>query len=573
MKKQIILVSSLLLICTAGIQAFGPRTTFIGRSVSQNIVRDEVGWLSHINIPIEDSWNSALCIVPEYSRSTKSGQLADFLFGGKTFACEGSSVTNRASRSILADYFGLPRDYQSKIHVAPVITNFVMAFNWYFAFNTCWIENIFVRLQLPVVHAKWDLNICENVQNSGTAFFPAGYMSNARIDRSALPTTFNRAMEGTMTFGDMHLPLASGRIFGGRQNEVLCGDLQFMIGWNPFMSDWYHAGAALRVVAPTGNRPNGEFLFDVISGNGKFWEVGALVTSHIDLWSSCDEIHRVACYADANITHLFATHQYRSYDLKNNGNGSRYMLLENVGSPSQNLFIDGAGTTAVANQYQGFLLPAINATTLRSRIAISVQTDVLFNLSYFHACGLEVDFGYNFWLRSAEKLICRESLYHNACGRYTIKGDAQVYGFDSNNNAVPLSASQHNATIYGGQSNGNSSYTNENADNPALAFNNTEQLLQLNAADSASLMIAQTPINTSHPAILLQDSDINESSALMNRSHTHKIYGYIGGSWDIDDCASAYLGVGGAVELAHLSPCGNNGHGQFSIWFRLGLAI
>jgi hypothetical protein len=152
---------------------------------------------------------------------------------------------------------------------------------------------------------------------------------------------------------------------------------------------------------------------------------------------------------DAIVTHLFASKQKRSFDLLNNGNGSRYMLVQKISSPIVGLHVGLAPLDQAAiNQYQGRLVPAINRTTLDTTVSVDIQADVSIGLNYQCRCW-QVDGGYNMWFRSHEKLDKRDCLQQG----YAVKGDAQLYGFSNPGEvAVALNATQSKATINRGQS-------------------------------------------------------------------------------------------------------------------------
>jgi hypothetical protein len=273
-------------------------------------------------------------------------------------------------------------------------------------------------------------------------------------------------------------------------------------------------------------------------------------------------------YLDAHVSHLCASQQKRSFDFTKNGNGSRYILLEQIESPSQGLVIAGA---VAENQYIGNLVPAINYTTFDTKISIDVQADILFKLAY-QRDGFEIDLGYNFWANSKEKLHCRESFIENT---FALKGDAQIYGFTSDDNALALNATQSMATILAGQGMGNSNFRNLNADNQAVASSSDAALnpvTQLNVADSMSLAIPQASVNGSNPAILLTDADINVESGILPRALSHKIFGYMGYLWDNRDDFDPYLGVGLSGEFANTNPCHNAMCSQWAIWVKGGIA-
>ena len=560
----------------------GNKTFFTTRSQSVNVARELVGWQEMINLHEMDRFYGSLSITAEYARSFRPRDIAECLFGSCSVAFSGSRVADRGEQDILADYFGLPADFKSLVTFSPHISHFLMDFNAYFGLDNC-LQGLYFRIHAPVVHTKWDLHLTECVLTAGTAFHPAGYLSDVRLERDSLPIDVCTALQGKTTFGDMQEPLKFGKVFG-RQVKTRVSDLQAALGWN-WTSDCSHIGLQARVAAPIGSRPNAEFVFEPVVGNGKHWEVGGSLTSHYVFWENEERDRDLAFYFDAHVTHLFSATQRRSFDFKTNGPGSRYILLEDISAPAENLNV-AAGTPA-ANQYQRRLLPAINKTTLEVKVDASFQVDAVAKLAY-HSNGLSLDLGYNFWFRSKDRLQKRQCFESN---RYAIKGDAQLYGFQENNTAIPLNATQSKATLHAGQGAPNANFTNANADSPVPAFDGSnDPLNQLNAADSTALSIAQEQVNASNPAILLQDSDIDEQSALLPRSYTHKVFFHLSKAWEGNDRYIPFLGIGAHGEWA--STCckkdascpsttltckdgcskGNGAHGQWAIWFKGGVS-
>jgi hypothetical protein len=545
------------------VNCFGKKTLFGIRSQGLDGALELTGWQQNIYKYDQDSNYGTIAVAAKYTRSTGSDKIADFLFGADKLRFSGSRA-ERQKGDILADYFGLPADFSSIVNFSPHISNTIVDFDWFQAFDG-YLPGLFIMVHMPVVQTKWNLYMCEVGINPGTAFYPAGYMSNATIPASNLPQSVTQAMHGNTLFGDMDAPLRYGKIFGV-QSRSRVAELQGTLGWN-YNQPWYHAGVSFRVGAPTGNATTAEFIFEEIVGNRHHWDVGGGVSGHVNVWENKENGKRVALYLDAHVSHLFTSQQKRSFDFTNNGNGSRYILLEQIESPSQGLLING---NAPVNQYIGNLVPAINYTTFDTKISIGVQADVVLKLAY-QRDGFEVDLGYDFWANSKEKLHYREAFVEN---RYAIKGDAQIYGFTAvGDNPVALNATQSMATILAGQGAGNGNFANTNADNqPAFASTAAGVLNQLNVADAIALAIPQVQVNGSNPAILLSDRDINVESGILPRALSHKVFGYIGCLWDNRDDFDPYLGVGLSGEFANTNPCNNATCSQWAIWVKGGIA-
>lgn len=558
-----------------GLDGFGPQAFYLPRSQAVNAVRELVGWQTSIHQAGMDYWYGSVSGTVEYGRSFREERLAALLFGGNQVTFSGSLVPNRGATDILADYFGLPFCFESKVCFKPCISNVVFDLDWYQGFDSCW-PGLYLMVHLPVVHSKADLHMEETIVSgvsdacADTTLYPAGYMSSVRVTRDEMNTNVQEAFTGLNTIGELD-PLQFGRIFG-REVRSRIAELQVTLGYTFLLSDWYHLGLGLRVALPTGNRPDMVFLLDATVGNGHHWELGGQLTSHVRVWESENLRHALGLYVDANITHLFADRQNRSYDL-NAGTGSRYMLLQEVAPHSTDLLLSSTGPMA-PYQFIGHIVPAINVTTLPSSISMAVQADIVCKLAYQRDDGFEFDIGYNLYARSREQLGCRQKVPEN---RFIVKGDAQVYGFNTAQAPIRLDVGQSGATVYKAQAAGNFvsglEFQNANADTPVPAFDGTGMVInQLNTMDATDLGVAQVQINTSNPILFIQDTDINECSGLVSRAISQSLFIHVNKSWWVEgEGFTPFLGGGISTELGGGCLRDNSALCQWRIWLKGGL--
>ena len=520
------------------------------------------------------------------------GSLNNYLLGGVTkMTFSGSLVPNRGANDILADYFGLPLDFSSCVKMSPVIGNFIMDFDFYYGLERI-TPGLYFELHAPIVQANWDLNMKETVINAGSVGFPAGYMaaSDVPFNQFSVDSVIN-ALQGFTTFGDMQQPLQYGTIYGREEKVQIC-DPQFIVGYNFLREKEYLLGVNARVYAPAGTRISQRYLFNPIIGDAHRWQAGLGIVGHATLWRDEESDMTARVYLEANVTHIFASRQPRSYDFKHNP-GSRYMLIEALASPSQGLLVNGV---PAPQEYIGQLYPAINKTTLCSNIKINVQADIAlkFALTYKR---FTLDVGYDFWARSREKLVGRCKFPSN---QFALKGDAQVYGFTNsialegdaplygiplNDVAVALNATEHGATIHGGQGAGNfvagTQLQNLNVDTPAVAQIATGilgaqtaagTLANVTVADATSFGFTRTAAHTSNPAVLLTDADIDDCSALASRAISNKIFAHINYTWDSPEFVP-YMGIGGEVEFAgNTCKQRNSALNQWGVWLKAGFS-
>lgn len=581
-KPVLFSVIALVSVMNGVLQGFlGPQTIILPRSQSVNAARDLVGWQEELHRYGQDSNYWAIAFTPEYTHTFNSCHLTQQLFGQDHFFVSGSDVPTRNPGDLLADYFELPRDYQGGLCVYPRISQFIADFNIYVGLDGV-RKGLFFIVHFPVVNSKWDIRFRETTEASGTDFHPAGYFSDTQIPRKNLLTNVREYFATNRTIGDVKEPLLYQKIIGltGRNVTNKLSEIQFALGYDIWRGLQYHAGIEARASAPTGTRPNGLLLFDAVVGNGHHWELGFGLTGHYCIAEG--ERDTVAIYLDANITHLFKARSTRSFNLCGRCPGSRFMMLEDIAQGSNDLFVYGEPAT---HQYTQQLLPVINVTTFCVDTSFAIQGDVALKIAWYRE-NFCLDLGYNFWGRSHEKLAgCSPSFEQN---RYVLKGDAQIYGFDSPygvldllqatsayETSVPLSVTQHQATIFAGQGNGNFvsgvQFANDNADNPLEASGPSGVLLQLNTADAAALGIIQQPVMTSQPSLFIANSDLDLQSGLVPTSITNKFFMHGGYTW-FSLCCDPFLGLGGEIEWAH-GLCNSGAIAQWGIWVKTGIAF
>jgi len=567
------------------------------RSQSVNAARELVGWQTHINLFDKDCLYGSFSITPEYTRSFRSGRIAEYIFGDDitatsskgTLAISGSRADNRGSHDWLADYFGLPTDFKSEVTFKPRIENFLVDFNLYLGLDE-WMCGLYFRIHAPVVYTRWDLRATEAVSAAGTNGYVEGYMSADKtgITNATLRKDFLTAVDGTYTFGDMKEALKYGKMSKDRDTKTRLSDIEAALGWNFWQCEDYHFGLAIRGSAPTGNRANAEYLFEPIVGNGNHWTLGGGVSAHAVLWRGCDEDHFFGVWLDANITHLFRTRQTRSFDLKNKPN-SRYALLAEMSSTVATLYAadaqaaDGVAGVVPSHQYTGKLLPVINVTTFDVNVSIDVQVDAALKFSYYN-CGFEADLGYNLWARSGEKFKLRDSSTFTE-KKYVLKGDSHVYGFagaagEANKTAVALSASQSLSDIHAGKNFATGATTaaaqrNPRVDDDVKFAQSVTPLTAGFANEGLSATVAGvSPFDqtkTSKDPIFVKADDIDMSKTPSAMSH--KLFGNISYNWD--DCEDwiPFLGVGGEIEWAGKYDSNYAAVSQWGVWIKGGISF
>lgn len=526
-----------------------------------------------------------------YSRSFRPHQLWQSMFGTDfTSECAipaigitGSQVALRRPNNWLADNFYLPAHYRSLISFKPVNENVFIYFNAFFALNT-WMEGLFLKIHAPFVWNRTSLNILE-LKLSSSSDQAAGYFTPDIIPAADLLQNFISYAQGqsiTNQQGVIFQGLKYAKIAPCNRVKTGLSDLQAIIGYNVLSCPDYHLGAGLFIAAPTGNAPDGQYLFEPIVGNGKHWELGAHVTGHYTFWHHEPTDINLAFYIDANITHLFASRQKRFFDLKCKPL-SRYMLAERVDQTNTaNLQGDGLLPHTVFNNEFN---PVANLTAQCVNVWVKVQADIVAQITC-RVGNWDWDVGYNAWFRSCENIqpTCSTPFEQNT---WALKGDAYVFGFASAPDGAPptlqqdqpvgLSGTESKATIYSGT---NFVATNIGVNNLGVDH---AQLATAGGSDTPlNNTLGSVPIYTSIQPKFLAASDIDY---IGTKSISQKIYMNFGYNWDTCQQWTPYLGMGFSGEFGHTSNeassvnnkynnrCISCALSQWSLWTKFSLSF
>ncbi len=590
---------------TFSFQCFCATTTVIPyfpiRSQGLNTPRHLVGVIQQLYTKPSEFVQGTVNGTIFYNRSFDSDVISQCLFGIKdceTITISGSHVANRGAQDWLADYFYLPTDFKSSISFKPVLDSIGAELTFYIGLDE-WTPGLYFAVYAPLVHSRWDLNMCEIVEMKGTSSHAPGYFTPATLQRNDLLNNFTQYAKGTIagpitqTVGGTDFTvtlqnLRNARISTKRLNQTRLADIRAIVGYDFVRNERLRLGFQALVTGPAGNRPEGEFLFDPIIGNGHHWELGGSIKGHGIAWLSDDEEKQIIITGDISLTHLFAARQQRTFDLKGKPL-SRYMLIERLGTP----IIDnlkGNGTVPSA-QFKNEFLPVANLSKLCVDVSATIQAEITALLTF--VCDhFSWDIGYNFWGRTCENLNLRGVNPFENNTKWALKGDTHVFGFDRGAagigplvGAVPLSGTQNNAIINSG-TNFTASNTiaqailNPGIDNPQDATGDASG----GAADnplSAEPNDASLTIQTSVNPIFLDSFSIDvcerRSRGLSSTLFTHFSYAWIERKqW------TPYLGFGGEVEFNHngsiscdtdCDECISCAISQWSIWLKGGMTF
>lgn len=320
------------------------------------------------------------------------------------------------------------------------------------------------------------------------------------------------------TLGD-YTPINYGKINGERSSGAKFGDLEVTIGYNFMAEEKKHFGIGLKFTAPTANKSTATYIFEPVVGRADHWGLGGEMMGHYQVWSSDTDDKSINFWFNGYAMHLFKESQIRSFDLKVNGAGSKWLLVAKYnGSTTITDSTATASDVSVAS-YQSKVQNLINVSTLACDSTFDVEGGALLALDYCYNNKWKMGLGYEFWGRSREKLTITGEMPDK--GEWAILGRQRI-GDGSTTTANQRGYSDPTATI--GKS--------------------------LAAHTTANTGIANGVKYAGDPAARIANATALDSEAAEIRAtHTSKVFAHL--DYTFEDCSwCPYISVNGGAEFS-----------------------
>lgn len=366
------------------------KTFFSERPQDSNVARRMVGLIDKYHDYNEDENRSLLNLDVSYRQNFKNNRLAQlFSFTGFQKQSYGPTCNEFDVYSI-----NLGTTVTGTFNYHPEIKNFIVDIDIISNWNKL-LCGLWTRFNIPFVYSRRELNLQEScVDLIETPPFKS-HLVTTKPGQSAIPfPDIKRAFEIQRGFGAAP-ELIYGKIHEKRHDTQIAG-LHFEVGYDFYKTEKLFLSAGLHIVAPTGTKPNAEFLFEPICGANHQGQFGGTFQAGYNVWQNCDGQQNLSLYFDSVITHLFKSKQRRLCGLYINGKsspGSSYLLLKKY-----DLNGDIIGLERAAN---------ILACELK--IKNNIMADLALLLQY-DFCNISSGLGLNFWYRSkdnAERGCCK----------------------------------------------------------------------------------------------------------------------------------------------------------------------
>ena len=290
----------------------------------------------------------------------------------------------------------------------PQLGNINTVFNVWFDLNTV-LRGMWARTVFSLTREKTTLRMRSSTHNAASGEYASGFNTIACNEAPIAYDSICKAFVGDTAIGDIP-PLHYAKFFNGGKSKTALASIRFDIGIDAIRSVDGFLNSSLCFLVPTGNKPDGKYIFEPVIGANNSMQLGLVFSGAYNyLYYSCNS--GLDVYVDATMTHLFQAKQTRVLGLKNNGPGSQYLLLKKF-------------DVSVDQVLAGERVANVFAANTKVRANIMIDASVM--LHWYRWSGLFVDVGYNLWLRSAEKMSKVVGLRNFAPETYGIKGNLSL---------------------------------------------------------------------------------------------------------------------------------------------------
>jgi len=245
-------------------------------------------------------------------------------------------------------------------------------------------EVFWLSVSSPITHMKTNMNLTEVIDGI--------FEADTNQDPMALNSMIAALNQPEWNFG---------KITTCSMKKTGLADIEFKVGYEWLQHEPAHMETYIGIIIPTGNKQNGEYVFEPIIGRGK--HVGAMFGSSlgIGIWENKGGDKTIRFELANHSEYLFRNTQIRSFDLKNKP-WSRYIDMYANEEQAQE-----ASTQANPLYGKNLATPGINILTQQVKVtpglAHNINSAFVFSVRTF-----EGEVGYNFFAKRAEcvKLAC-----------------------------------------------------------------------------------------------------------------------------------------------------------------------
>jgi len=300
-------------------------------------------------------------------------------------------------------------EFRSKISLEPKQSVFALGLYWRKGFwrneekNRQW----FFSLNSPLTHIENDMILREEVIN------PSGG-ANLNKSPNAVNNMTEAFVQSAWNFGKIGQSASGSACDSGKACKNTCesnsltrfADIEAKLGIQWVDREPCHLESYVGMLIPTGNRPDGRYLFEPIIGQGKHFGLFFGGSFGVQIWANEAGDRTVRVETSSHSQYLFKKQHVRAIDLAYKP-WSRYQEVYANKAQAQLAFdLSEDGSDALLAQFLS--TPGINVFTLPVDVTPGYATNTIASVVLSCDRGFQGELGYNIYARRSEclKLAC-----------------------------------------------------------------------------------------------------------------------------------------------------------------------
>lgn len=333
-----------------------------------------------------NAWGGTFQVVPFYHTSINDGNLGKYF--GTNYKNELEYGTPKElldiqSGLIMHKAIGVP-SLKGKLKLYPEHTTYGAYFSYHQELDSIH-KGLFLAVNVPIMH------VCNDLHASATN--ETKYLNKGILD--FLSGNFQQT--GNEGFTDLQEPLTHAKICGPQGRSGIA-DVELLLGYKFADKEEYELNGNLRLIAPTGNTPSGEYLLEALVGNGRHWGLGAGFNGALNVYKS--DIHSIECLFNLNYLYLFKADEKRTLGYRN----------------AIDIFDEGTEDLSVTMAWSHYILGGENgkrgtfplANVLTRDASVTPGSQLQGHLSFaYHRNNTTVDFGYSLFAHEGDKVLVK----------------------------------------------------------------------------------------------------------------------------------------------------------------------
>lgn len=268
----------------------------------------------------------------------------------------------------------------------------------------CIVKGLFFRANLPVVNVTNDMHLAVcSADNANTKQQIIDYFAGKTVKIGA--DADGSGDETNVVEGiNQQAALCKAKICGKRDKTGVA-DIDLALGYRALNKEDYHMSIAFGLTIPTGNTPDGKWLFEPVVGNGGHVGIGFDVDGNVKVWN--DEDQNLQLYGRMKYRYLLEDCEHRVLGLGTTDGPSCAAACD---TNCETKCTSNCPPERPWGQYhllgkagQNQLVPAANVLCQKVDVTPGSQFDGIIGMHYGYE-NFDLDLGYNLYYREAEKV-------------------------------------------------------------------------------------------------------------------------------------------------------------------------